>query len=97
MLASANPNHDDDDDDFLSIDELLQQESTSASAKPDAIGMARIVDNGTRGDSPTGSNRSTVGSTQGEHNPCLNMAESSYSYDPRSDYTKWRRIYGPRA
>jgi hypothetical protein len=76
IWASANPNRDDDDG-FLDIDELLsgiQQKSTSASAKPDSGGMAGKVDNGTRGDSPVDSSRSTVGSTQGEHTTFLNLA-----------------------
>ena len=67
ISASANPNcDDDDDDDFLDIDEFLlgiQQKSFSASAKLDSGGIAEKVDNGTRGDSPVDSSRSTVGST----------------------------------
>ena len=90
IWASVNPNRDDDDG-FLDIDEFLsgiQQKSTSASAKPDSSGMAEKVDNGARGDSPVDSSCSTVGSTQGEHNAFLNLAGTSYSYYPRSDYTK---------
>ncbi len=70
MPASANPNHDEDNDGFLDIDELLaglQQESPSASAKPDAGGIAGKVDDGTRGGSPSDSSRSTVGSTLGKN------------------------------
>ncbi len=90
ISASANPNRDDDDD-FLDIDEFLsgiQQKSISASAKPDSGGMAEKVDNGTRGDSPVDSSRSTVGSAQGEHTAFLNLVRTSSSYDSRSDYTE---------
>ena len=71
--ASADPNSDDDDG-FIDIDDFLsdiQQKSIPASANPNSGGMAEKVDNGTRGDSPVGSSRSTVGSTQGEHTAFL--------------------------
>ena len=66
----------------------MQQKSISTSAKPDSSGMAEKVDNGTRGDSPVDSSRSTVESTQGEHTAFLNLAGTSSLYDPRSDYTE---------
>jgi hypothetical protein len=86
----VNPNYNKDNS-FLDIDELLlgiQQKSTLESAKPDSGGMAGKVDNGTQGDSPDDSSRSTVGSTQGEHTMFLNLVGTSYSYYPRSNYTE---------
>jgi hypothetical protein len=95
ISASADPNSNDGDG-FVDIDELLssmKQESISASAKPNSSGIAEKVDNRTRGSSPADSSRSTEGSSQGEHASFLNLAKTSYSYGPRSDYTKRRRIY----
>ena len=83
-----------------SIDELLlgtKQKNNSASADPnsnDTVGFIDIDDflsgiqrNRTRGGSSADSSRST-GSSQGEYTTSLNLARSSYLYDPRSDYTK---------
>lgn len=72
MPASADPNgggggDDDDSHGFIDIDELLsgmQQKSVPASADLNSGGMAEMVDNGTRGGSPTYSSRSTAGSSQ---------------------------------
>ena len=57
---------DDDDDGFIDIDELLsrmQQKSVPARADLNSAGMAEMVDNGTRGGSPTDSSRCTAGSS----------------------------------
>ena len=78
MLASTDPNGDQDDDSFIDIDELLsgmQQKSVPASAGQNSGGMAELVDNGTRGGSPTDSSRSTAGSSQGEHTTVLNFGQ----------------------
>jgi hypothetical protein len=67
-LESADP-HGDDEDDFVDIDDVLsgiQQRSMLASASLNSGGMAVLVDNGTRGGSPTDSSCSTAGSNQGE-------------------------------
>jgi hypothetical protein len=93
--ASADPSggggDDDDGDGFIDIDELLsgmQQKSVPASADPNSGSMAELVDSGTRGGSPTDSSRSTAGSSRGEHTAFLTLTRTSYSYDPRSDYTE---------
>jgi hypothetical protein len=89
ILASTNLNP--NDDGFLDIDELLlgiQQKTISASAKPDSGGIAGELDGRTQGGSPADSSCSTEGSIQGEHTELLNLARTSYLYDPRSDYTE---------
>lgn len=90
--ASADPNsHDNnDDDEFPDINELLsgiKQKSVQASAKPNHGSMAGKVDNGSRGGSPH-SSRSKEKSTQSKHTKFLALARTSYSYDPRSNYTE---------
>ena len=76
MPASADltggGNENDDDDSFIDIDKLLpstQQKSVPASADPSSVVMVKLVDNGTRGGSPTDSSSSMVGSSRGEHTP----------------------------
>lgn len=88
MLASAGLNG--DDDGFIDTDELLsgRQQRGPTSVDPDYGGMADMVDNGTRGGSPTSSSRSTVGSSRGEHTVSLSSVKTSHSHNARSDYTE---------
>jgi hypothetical protein len=74
---SPNSNDSDDSDDndgFIDIDDFLsdvQQKSVPASADPNSGGIAEMVDNGTRGGSPTNSSRSTAGSSRGKYTAFL--------------------------
>jgi hypothetical protein len=90
ISATANPSCDDGDG-IIDINKLLsgiQQKTMAASVNPNSGGMAGEVDGGTRGGSPADSCHSTEESIQGEHTAFLNLARTSYSYDPRPDYTK---------
>jgi len=83
----------DDADGFVDVDELLsgmKQESINSGS------MAEKVDDGTRGGSPADSTRLTEGSSQGEHPAFPHLARTTYSSDPRFDYTERRRICGCR-
>jgi hypothetical protein len=79
MLASTDLHSDGNDDDgFIDIDELLsgmQQKSVPASAASNSDDMSKMVDNRTRGGSPTDSSRSTAGSGRGEHTSFLNFGQ----------------------
>lgn len=86
MPASADPN-DDDDDGFIDIDELLsgmQQESVPVSADLNFAGMVEMVDNGTRGGSPTDSSRSTRGSSR---DPIILSDNESAGAESETDYS----------
>jgi len=90
MPASEDLNGDDPNG-FIDIDGLLSgvQQKGPTSVDPDHGGMAvDMVDNRTRGGSPTSSSRSTVESSRGEHTASPSSARTSYSQNARSDYTQ---------
>jgi len=81
MLVSEDLNGDDCNG-FIDIDELLSgvQQKERTSVDPGYGGMAvDIVDNSTRGGSPTSSSRSTAESSRVEHTASPSSARTSYS------------------
>lgn len=97
MPASDDLNGDDPNG-FIDIDELLSgvQQKGRTSVDPDYGGMAvDMIDNRTRGGSPSSSSRSTAGSSRGEHlrlpvRPGLSRKAALFTRTPSTSYTGHR-------